>query len=340
MKKIFGTDRKGNTVTAYTIAKGKLSATILDRGATIQSLVYDGVDVCLGYDTVEAYEQNEGYLGATIGRYGNRIAEGKFHLNGKTFDVGRNEKEKHHLHGGEIGYDKLMWTVTEHTADALTLTLTDRGEQSGYPGTVEVGVRFSVVEDALLLEYSALADEDTPFNPTNHCYFNLNGVGVGDVLEHKLQLFATRYLPVDAGLIPTGVFRPVADTAFDFVTAPKAIGRDIRAEDRQLFLGGGYDHNFCIDGEGFRPHAQVYSAQSGIYMTVFSDQPGVQLYTGNVLETMVGKGTETGYGHYGALCLETQHYPDSPNHPQFPCTVLKAGERYESKTAYGFTKGE
>lgn len=342
-KEIFGTDKCGNPVTKYTIMGGKLRADILDRGATIQSLIYDGVDVCLGYDTVADYEAMDGYLGATIGRYGNRIAGGKFTLNGKEYDVGRNEGGNNHLHGGQMGYDKRMWTCTEHTEDALTLTLRDDGAETGYPGVLEVSVRFSVTEDALVLEYSATPSEDTPVNLTNHCYFNLGGVGSGDILDTRLQLFASAYLPVDHELIPTGVIRPVAGTAFDFVTAPKAIGRDIAQSDRQLKSGGGYDHNFCVDGEGFRPHAQAYSPKTGIYMTTFSDQPGVQLYTGNVLSTPVGKaacGAAEGYGKHDAFCLETQHYPDSVHQPAFPSVTVKAGTTFTGKTAYAFTKGE
>lgn len=340
MKTVFGTDKNGATVTAYTIGDGKLSATILDRGATIQSLIFDGVDVCLGYESVADYEAMEGYLGATIGRYGNRIAGGKFTLGGKEYDIGCNEGGKNNLHGGEMGYDKLIWQCAEHTADSLTLSLEDRGAETGFPGTLQVTVRFSVTEDALVLEYSAVGDTDTPFNPTNHCYFNLGGAGSGQILEHKMQIFASRYLPVDEALIPTGVLRRVEGTPFDFATEAKTVGRDIGQDDRQLVLGGGYDHNFCIDGEGFRPHAQVYCPATDIYMTVFSDQPGVQLYTGNVLSTPMGKGTAAGYGKHDALCLETQHYPDSVHQAGFPSVILPAGEKFESKTAYSFTKGE
>ena len=178
-KRVFGTDQNGATVTAYTIADGNLSACILDRGATIQSLIFDGVDVCLGYETVADYEAMDGYLGATIGRYGNRIAGGKFTVNGKEYTVDCNEGGVSHLHGGNVGYDKLIWTCVEHTDTTLTLSLTDRGEDSGYPGTLEVTVRFTVEQDALIIDYSAVGDEDTPFNPTNHCYFNLGGADAG-----------------------------------------------------------------------------------------------------------------------------------------------------------------
>ncbi len=338
IKEVFGTDKWGNTVTKYVISQGKLKAEILDRGATIRSLIYDGMDVALGYDSVADYENNRGYLGATIGRCGNRIAGGKFTLAGKEYDVGCNEKGINHLHGGQVGYDQLIWHCAAHTDDSLTLTLTDDGAQSGYPGVLQVSVCFTVAEDALLIHYSATGNEDTPFNPTNHTYFNLAGVGNGDVLDTRLQLFASRYLPVDKDLIPTGILRRTTDTAFDFVTVPKAIGKDINALDGQLRLAGGYDHTFCVDGEGFRPHCQAYSPKSKLYMTVFSSEPGVQLYTGNALQTTAGKGVEQGYGKHDGFCLETQHYPDAVHQPLFPSILLKAEEKFESKTAYCFAR--
>lgn len=340
-KEIFGTDQQGNTVTKYTLSHGKLTAEILDRGATVRALIFDGTDVVLGYDSVADYENNDGYLGATIGRCGNRIMGGKFKLGGKEYDVGRNERGVSHLHGGKVGYDKLIFNCAEHTDSSLTLTLTDDGSGSGYPGVLEVSVRFTVAEDALLIEYSAVGSEDTPFNPTNHCYFNLGGVGSGDILDTRVHLYASKYLPVDHDLIPTGVIRPVTGTAFDFATAPKAIGKEIDAKDQQLVLGGGYDHTFCVDGEGFRPVCQAYSPKSGIFMTTFSNEPGVQLYTGNFLHTTAGKaagGMAEGYNKYDGFCLETQHYPDAVHQPQFPSVLLKAGEKFESKTAYSFAK--
>ncbi len=337
-KSIFGTDKNGNTVTLYRIENGDLTAEILDRGATIRSLIFQGVDVALGYDSVADYEENDGYLGATIGRYGNRIAAGKFTLNGKEYQVHCNEGGKNHLHGGNVGYDKLIWSEEKVEDNALTLSLVDSGAESGYPGTLNVSVRFSVAEDALLIEYSAVGDEDTPVNLTNHCYFNLNGAGSGNVLNTRLQIHGTHYLPVDEGLIPNGILRKSVGTPFDFITAAKAIGKDIGAEDKQLRLGGGYDHNYCLDGEGFRLVLQAYSPESGIVMNCLTDEPGVQLYTGNVLSTEVGKGSDHGYGKHDGFCAETQHYPDSPNQPAFPSTVVKAGEKYESKTAYAFSK--
>lgn len=336
-EKIFGTDQNGNTVTNYCIENGDLAVEILDRGATIRALRYQGVDVALGYDSVAGYEQNGGYLGATIGRYGNRIAEGKFSLHGKQYQVDCNERAKQHLHGGNVGYDKLFWSVTAREQNSLTFSLADNGAETGYPGVLQVDVRFSLSEDALLIEYTATGNEDTPINLTNHCYFNLNGAGHGDILDTTLQINASHYLPVDENLIPTGVLCKTVSTAFDFTKA-KNIGQDINVEDAQLMLGGGYDHNFCLDGEGYRVAVTAYSPQSKIKMSCLTDQPGVQLYTGNVLSTSQGKGSENGYEKHGGFCLETQHYPDSPNHSSFPSTILKAGQIYNSKTAYAFSK--
>ncbi|MBR5783306.1 MAG: galactose mutarotase [Clostridia bacterium] len=338
-KSIFGTDKDGKVVTLYTIRNGDLSVGILDRGATIQSLIYKGVDVALGYDDVAGYEDNGGYLGATIGRYGNRIAGGSFTVDGKQYSVDKNDDGVNHLHGGNVGYNELFWQEKSMEDNAVTLCLTDKGADSGYPGTLAVEMRFSIEEDALILEYSAVGDEDTPVNLTNHCYFNLSGAGNGDILDTRLQILAGRYLPVDEKLIPTGVLRLVAGTPFDF-TAPKAIGKEIKADDKQLSYGDGYDHNYCLDGEGFRLAVQAYSPRSGITMNVFTDEVGVQFYAGNVLSSTAGKGTANGYNKWEGFCLETQHYPDSPNQPHFPSTLVKAGETYHSKTAYAFIKEE
>ena len=339
-KNFFGNDKNGGAVTSYLITKGDLTVEVLDRGATIRSIIYKGTDVVLGYDDVAGYEQNDGYLGATIGRYGNRIKAGKFTLDGKTYEVGCNEKDKNHLHGGFVGYDKLMWQESKLEENALTLRLTDDGATNGYPGVLNVNVRFSIEDDALIIEYSAAGNEDTPLNLTNHAYFNLGGVGSGDILDTRLQINATRFLPVDDDLIPTGVLRKVAGTPFDF-TAPKSIGKEIDIADQQIALGGGYDHSFCLDGEGFRPVVHAFSPKSGITMACFTTEPAVQLYTANFLATAVGKaacGKAEGYGKREAFCLETQHYPDSPNQGAFPTTVLRAGEQYYSKTAYAFMK--
>ncbi len=335
-QKLFGTDHSGRKVYAYTITDDKLSVTLLDRGACVQSIVFDGVDVALGYDDVAGYESEQGYLGATIGRYGNRIQYGKFTLGGKTYDVGQNEGE-HHLHGGFVGYDKQFWSVEILDQTAICMSLTDSGAQTGYPGTAQVHVTFRVSENALIIDYDAVCDEDTPINLTNHTYFNLSGAGQGDILDTRLQIEASAYLPVDEAMVPHGILRKVAGTPFDF-TAAKPIGRDINAQDKQLLLAGGYDHNFCLIGEGFRPVCQAYSPRSNILMTCLSDQVGLQLYVGNVLETTHAKNGGTGYHKHEGFCLETQGYPDAPNQPSFPSTIVSAGEHYTAKTAYAFVK--
>lgn len=337
-KSVFGTDKNGNVVTSYCIQDGNLTVEILDRGATIRVLKYRGVDVALGYDSVAGYEQNDGYLGATIGRYGNRIANGQFTVNGKAYQVDRNEGGMHHLHGGNVGYDKLFWKETEVGDNALTLSLLDNGIQSGYPGTLQVTVCFLVKEDTLWIIYTAQGDEDTPINLTNHTYFNLNGAGNGDILDNELMIYASKYLPVDEKLIPTGALCETVGTPFDFVSDMKSIGRDITKPDQQLSIGGGYDHNFCLDEGGLHVAVKARSPKTHIVMSCLTDQPGVQLYTGNMLSTTVGKGTENGYEKYGGFCLETQHYPDSPHYPSFPSTILKAGQKFISKTAYAFSK--
>lgn len=334
----FGKNRLGEEITRYEISSGKLSAYILDEGATLQSLIFDGTDVVLGYDNIAHYERNEGYLGATVGRYANRIARGQFTLNGKHFQLDCNEKGKTHLHGGQKSVCFKKWSVTSHREDEITLSVTDQGD--GYPGTVTLSVRFSVKDDTLGIAYSAVSDEDTPINLTNHAYFNLGGVGSGDILDTVLTLSASEITPVDADLIPIGELWSVAGTPFDF-RAPTAIGAHIADHERQLMLGGGYDHNFCIDGTGLRPFCTAFSPKSGITLTGFTDQPGVQLYTGNCLSTDAGKaaaGKEKGYGKFEGFCLETQHYPDSPNHSSFPSTVLKAGETFQSTTLYSFKR--
>lgn len=332
----FGQTTEGYAVKRYEITDGNLRVSLMDYGATIQFIEYAGTRVVLGYDSVTDYQNNGGYLGATIGRCGNRIADGKF----AGYDVGRNENGVTHLHGGMLGYDKQIWSGEAAGENAVRFHLTDTAQSNGYPGDVEVDVTFTVVEDALMIDYTATAGEDTPINLTNHAYFNLNGAGSGDVLATKLKIMAEQYLPVDDKLLPTGIKRQVAGTPFDFHDL-KPIGKEIAAPDRQLALGGGYDHNFCLTGEGFRPVAQAVGDQSGIVMTCFTDQPGVQLYTGNCLASSAGFadfGRAAGYGKHEAFCLETQHYPDSVHHAEFPDVWLKAGETFRSRTAYAFSK--
>lgn len=320
---------------AYTIANGDLSVTLLTFGATIQSICYKGVDVALGYNTLEEYEANDGYLGATVGRYANRIAGGKFILNGVEYDVGCNEEGRGHLHGGKIGLSHKMWKAQGVGENALRMTNTLAHGEEGYPGNMEVAVIFTVEKDTLRLTYEAKSDRDTVFNPTNHCYFNLNGETGAPILNHLMKVNASAFTPVDDLLIPFGELRAVEGTPFDFRMA-KPIGKDIDAADEQLAKGVGYDHNFCVDGEGLREAVVLTSPDTGITMTCRTDLPGVQIYTGNCTGDRAGKNAPI--GKHSGVCLETQFYPDSPNHPAFPSTTIKAGEEFRSVTEYIFSK--
>ncbi len=320
----------------YTIrGSADLSVCILTYGATLQSIRYKGVDVALGYHTLEDYKTHGGYLGATVGRYANRIAGGKFTLNGVEYDVGCNETGRGHLHGGKVGMDKKIWKAEPLSGTALRMTTLLADGEEGYPGELKVGVLFEVEGDTLRITYEGCSDQDTVFNPTNHCYFNLNGENGADVTNHLLQINANAYTPVDELLIPTGELRPVQGTAFDFTVA-KPIGKEINAPDPQVQLCGGYDHNFCLPGEGLRTAAVAQSPATGIRMECCTDQPGVQLYAGNYLNNSNGKSGHMGK-HQG-FCLETQTYPDSPNHPAFPSAVLPAEKNFRSVTEYRFSQ--
>lgn len=320
----------------YTIrGNGELAVSILTYGATIQAIHYRGVDVALGYNDLEGYQTMDGYLGATVGRYANRIAGGKFTLNGKAYDVGCNEAGRGHLHGGKVGLDKKIWNAEILGENALRMTTELADGEEGYPGAMKIGVTFTVKGNDLQIAYEAVSDQDTIFNPTNHCYFNLNGQNGAPITNHLLTLDATAYTPVDELLIPTGELRPVAGTPFDFTVA-KPIGQEIAGEDEQLKLCGGYDHNFVLQGEGLRRAAVAVSPDTGIQMECYTDCPGIQFYAGCCLDNPVGK---SGAMHtFQGFCLETQTFPDSPNRPEFPSAELKAGENFYSVTEYRFSK--
>ncbi len=313
-----------------TLSQGNLTVTVLTYGATLQSIRFRGIDVALGYDTVEEYQQYGAYLGATVGRYANRIADGKFTLNGVEYDVGCNEKGRGHIHGGRIGLDKKIWTVREESETAVTLETALADGEEGYPGNMKVAVTFEVCDDTLRIIYDAISDADTVFNPTNHCYFNLNGSG--SIEDHKLVIFADSYLPVNEKMIPTGEVRSVKGTPFDF-TAYKRVGQEIDADDEQIRLGGGYDHTFVLN-EGSGMKAKVEGDATGFIMACYTDMPGLQLYTGNFLDQPTGK--KGPIGKREGFCLETQFFPDTPNRPAFPSCVLKAGESFRSVTAFEF----
>lgn len=295
-------------------------------------------DIILGFDSIDGYLKEHPYFGALIGRYGNRIGKGKFTLNGKQYKLATNNGENS-LHGGTRGFDKRLWKAKEAGENTLELSYASKDGEEGYPGTLTVTVRYTLTEtNELKIDYSATTDKDTVVNLTNHTYFNLAGQGEGDILQHQMMINAARFTPVDAGLIPTGELRKVEGTPFDF-TKPTAIGARINQADEQLKLGKGYDHNWVLNAasQGHTKAAEVYEPKSGRVMEVLTREPGIQFYTGNFLDgSITGKGGKVYKNRYG-FCLETQHFPDSPNKPTFPSTVLKPGQRYETSTVYKFS---
>lgn len=317
-----------------------MSAGILTYGATLQSLVFADKDVVLGFDKAEDYAANSSFQGATVGRYANRIAGGQFALSGQIYRLACNETGKGHLHGGNSGFDRKIWdaqVIDGGNTPCVRLSYVSQDGEEGYPGRLRISVDFTLTkENALLVQYAACADAETVVNLTNHAYFNLNGWDGGDILDTELTIYADGITPVDELLIPTGEILPVGGTPFDFRNS-KPIGLEIDADHEQLQKGRGYDHNYVL---GFtcdrRLAARAVSPQSGICLECFTDQPGVQLYTANGLNERTGKGGLPLYKRQG-FCLETQHFPDSPNHPQFPTTVLRAEETFRSATEYRFS---
>lgn len=348
-KQAFGKIQDGQTVDLYVLTnKQGMSAAITNFGATLVSLKVpdrDGKigDVVLGYDNPADYETGKAYFGGTIGRYGNRIAHGKFTLDGVSYSVPTNDGENS-LHGGVRGFNKRVWTAKEISSSAgesLELTYLSKDGEEGYPGNLKVKVVYTVLADqnALKIEYTATTDKATVTNLTNHSYFNLAGQGNGDILQHQLTLFASQFTPVDATLIPTGKLEGVRGTPFDFLQAT-AIGARINQDDQQLKFGKGYDHNWVLDksSEGaLSLAARAYDAQSGRILEVSTTEPGVQFYSGNFLDGSVHGKDGKVYGYRSAFCLETQHFPDSPNHANFPSTVLKPGQTLRSTSVYKFT---
>ncbi|MBR3257744.1 MAG: galactose mutarotase [Eggerthellaceae bacterium] len=337
----FGTLSTGEPVSAARLTNARgMAVTVLDYGATIQSLVVpdkhgNPVDVVLGYDTAAEYEANDGYLGATVGRVANRIGGAAFTLNGTTYRLAKNDGENH-LHGGLRGFDKHIWDMQVEGDRIICTRLSPDGEE-GYPGNLAVTVTFRLTEDgALHIIYDADTDADTPVNLTNHSYFNLDSSA--DVLTHKLQVFADRFCENDAGCLPTGRLLDVTGTPFDFRTE-KAVGADIGADHEQLRLAGGYDHNYCLsEGDGTMPRraAVLRSDASGIRLTANTDRPGMQVYSSNFLTRRAGKGGRI-MDCRGALCLETQLNPNALALPAFPSPILRAGQHLHTETVYSFS---
>lgn len=333
----FGTARDGRAVETYILRCGSLEAEVLTYGATLRKLrVPDRngelTDVVLGFDTLEEYEDHTCFLGATIGRYANRIDHAKCLIDGQTVPLVANEGVKQ-LHGGPGGFDRRVFSAAQSGENAVTFTYTSPDGEGGFPGTLELHVTYTLTPRVLSLRYQAVSDKATYCNITNHSYFNLNGGG--DAMGHRLWLAASRYTPVGLDSIPIAMSRPVAGSPFDF-TAEKAIGRDINADDQQLRNVGGYDHNFVLDpAQGLRRAARLTGERSGIIMETWTEKPGVQLYSANGLTPCRGK-SGAFYRQRQAVCLETQFFPDSPNHPEWGDILLRPGKRYDYTTEYRF----
>jgi aldose 1-epimerase len=347
----WGRTPDGVPVESYTLRNAKgMEARITNYGATIVGLTapdrsghFD--DVVLGFDSIggytsRAYLRESPYFGAVIGRYANRIKNGRLALNGGMISLSINNRPNH-LHGGVRGFDKVVWEGKPSGNASLQLSYESKHEEEGYPGNLRVTVNYTLTDEALEIEYNARTDQDTILNLTNHSYFNLKGAGEGDVLGHELQLNADRFTSVDANLIPTGELRSVKGTPFDF-TNPVAIGARIEKSDEQLIFGKGYDQNFILTkaDKALGLAARVHEPTSGRILEVWTTEPGIQVYTGNFLRgDLVGKDGKP-YVRRGGLCLETQHFPDSPNHPEFPSTTLRADETFTSRTIFRFSADE
>ncbi len=327
------TNRNGVEVKIATYGCIVVSLKVPDRNGKLD-------DVVLGFDNLDDYLKGHPYFGAIIGRYGNRIAKGRFTLNGVEYKLAVNNGENH-LHGGLKGFDKLVWQARPlrlRNGVGLRLTYLSRNGEEGYPGNLSATVTYTLTDNnELKIDYSATTDKDTVVNLTSHSYFNLAGHGNGDILKHQLVINAGRFTPTDAGSIPTGELRSVKGTPFDFTHAT-AIGARIGQDDEQLKLAKGYDHNFVLNGRmgTLRPAAKVFEPTTGRVMEVWTTEPGMQFYTGNYLDGKTGKGGKVYQFRYG-FCLETQHYPDSPNKRAFPTTVLRKGDRYRTSTIYKFS---
>ncbi len=323
----------------YTLKnKNDTRLAVTDAGAAVVSLIYRGVDVALGWEKGEDYKSNPGSLGATVGRNANRIAGGRFRLNGETIQLAKNDGENN-LHSGPDAYKKRLWQTVEANDERITFLMDSPDGDQGLPGHMRLFASYELNnEDIVTLSYRAVSDQDTILNPTNHTYFNLNGQDSGDARDHILRIYAKSFTPSDTGLIPTGEIAPVEGTPLDFQYA-HAIGRDMDLRDPLLAAAKGYDHNYCLWGTGLRTAAELRGDKSGILLTVLTDRPGVQLYTANTFSARGGKnGAE--YRPYCAVCLETQAWPDAVNHPDFPSTVLKAGETFFSRTIWRFSHPE
>jgi len=346
-KESFGKTGDGRPVDLYTLTNSK--------GMEVRAMTYGGIivsirvpdksgkiqDVVLGYDTVEGYLANPAYFGAIVGRYANRIANATFTLDGVKYTLAKNDGQNS-LHGGKVGFNKELWEGKQFESAkgvGVEFSLLSKDGEEGYPGNLKVKVRYTLTDDnQLMLDYEATTDKATPLNLSQHSYFNLAGEGSGDILQHHLMLNADRFTPVDKTLIPTGELRAVQGTPLDF-TKPAAIGARIDEDYEQLVIGHGYDHNFVINrkDDSLTLAARVHEPTSGRVLEVYTTEPGVQFYSGNFLDgTITGKQGHV-YKRRNGFCLETQHFPDSPNHPDFPSTILKPGTTFHSQTIFKFS---
>ena len=345
-KESFGATPQGSPVDLYTFSN--------EHGMEVRAINYGGIivslrvpdkrghldDVVLGLNTLPEYMENKPYFGAIIGRYGNRIAGAQFKLDGVSYTLAANNGPNT-LHGGNVGFNKVLWNAEPFENEqgvGLIFTHTSPDGDEGYPGNLKMKVTYTLTpQDELIFDYEATTDKATPVNLTEHTYFNLAGEGHGDILGHHMMINADRFTPVDKNLIPLGELRPVKNTPFDF-GQPMAIGARINQSDEQMVLGKGYDHNFVIRQTGKNPElaARVHEAESGRIMEVYTTEPGVQFYSGNFLDGVAGKNGHVYKQRFG-FCLETQHFPDSPNQPAFPSTILRPGKTYRSRTMYRFS---
>jgi len=346
MKKEFG-NLGGKAVSLFTIKNSKgMVAEITDYGATLVALKVKNnkgefSDVVLGYDKLEDYREHINFFGATIGRFANRIENSNFELNGVNYKVAKNDGENH-LHGGIVGFDKVVWEKTPESQEynqSIEFSYLSKDGEEGYPGNLNVKVKYTVTEeDELKIEYYAISDKDTIINLTNHSYFNLSGQGSGDVLKHKIMINADKFTINDKYSIPTGEIATVNNTPMDFRKLTY-IGENISSSYEQIVFGGGYDHNWIINNGGHKlaKAAEVFDEKSGRVMEVYTTKPGIQFYSGNFIKGVeTGKGG-TSYMKRSGLCLETQYFPNSVKHQNFPSPILKANEKYEHSTVYKFS---
>ncbi len=346
-KQDFGTTADGEAVELYTLTNSNgLKAKIMTYGGIVVSLEVPDMngkiaDVVLGYETLSGYVSNNPYFGAIVGRYANRIANGGFTLDGTRYKLAKNNGENH-LHGGIKGFDKVVWSAEsfkKEDAAGLKLTYLSKDGEEGYPGNLICTVTYTLTNDnELKISFDALTDKPTVVNLSHHSYFNLAGQGVGDILGHRLMINADTFTPVDAGLIPTGELRSVKGTPMDF-TRPAAIGARINEDDQQLKYGGGYDHNWVLNktDDALALAVRAYEPTTGRVMEVYTTEPGIQFYAGNFLDgSITGKDNKI-YKHRYGFCLEPQHFPDSPNKPNFPSVVLRPDQKYTHITVYKFS---